>query len=79
MKTIKLKGTNIPIILDEVDKAQNNEKRSKFVIDLSLLYLRNKYILIVNMDKKNRSLLSKKIFPKTLGVKIKIKNPNIAK
>ena len=79
MKTIKLKGTNIPIILDEVDKAQNNEKKSKFFIDLSLLYFTNKYILIVKIDKKNRSLLSKKIFPNTLGVKIKIINPKIAR
>ena len=79
MKTIKLIGTNIPIILDDVDNAQNKEKISKFVIDLSLLYFTNKYILIVKIDKKNKSLLSKKILPNILGVKIKIIKPKIAK
>ena len=79
MKPIKLIGTNIPIILDDVDNAQNKEKISKFVIDLSLLYFTNKYILIVKIDKKNKSLLSKKILPNILGVKIKIIKPKIAK
>jgi hypothetical protein len=79
MKTIKLIGTNIPIILDDVDNAQNKEKISKFVIDLLLLYFTNKYILIVKIDKKNKSLLSKKILPNILGVKIKIIKPKIAK
>ena len=79
MKPKKLIGTNIPIILDDVDNAQNKEKISKFVIDLSLLYFTNEYILIVKIDKKNKSLLSKKILPNILGVKIKIIKPKIAK
>ena len=51
------------MIREEVENAQNIEKKIKFKDVLLLRYLTKKNIFMVKIDRKNISLLSKKIFP----------------